>query len=63
MIKFWPIINSIKEVNFLNEIEELLEIIDIEQFVSFYVLLFKKIAKAIASPHFQVYLHIHQCFR
>jgi len=54
MIKYWPIINSSKEVLFLNELEEVLELTQPDEFQSILVPLFKQLAKSIGSPHFQV---------
>jgi serine/threonine-protein phosphatase 2A regulatory subunit B' len=39
---------------FLNEVEEILEITDPQEFVKFQVPLFQQIAKCVSSPHFQV---------
>jgi serine/threonine-protein phosphatase 2A regulatory subunit B' len=54
LIKYWPVTNSSKEVLFLNELEELLELTQPEQFKILLVPLFKQLSKAIGSPHFQV---------
>jgi serine/threonine-protein phosphatase 2A regulatory subunit B' len=54
LIKFWPIQNSQKEVLFLNELEELLELTPPEHFKKFMVPLFKQVGRAIGSSHFQV---------
>lgn len=54
IIKYWPVTNSSKEVLFLNELEELLELTQPEEFRKVLVPLFKNLAKAIGSPHFQV---------
>lgn len=54
LIKFWPVTNSQKEVLFLNELEEVLELVQPEEFKVALVPLFKQIAKTIGSPHFQV---------
>jgi len=54
LIKYWPIINSAKEVLFLNELEELLELTQPEEFQQILVPLFKQLSKSIGSPHFQV---------
>ena len=42
------------QVMFLGEIEEILDVIDPAQFQKVMVPLFKKIAKCVSSPHFQV---------
>lgn len=54
IISYWPATNSAKQNLFLSEIEEILFIIEPEQFVVIQTLVFKKIGECIASPHFQV---------
>ncbi|XP_064402528.1 serine/threonine-protein phosphatase 2A 56 kDa regulatory subunit epsilon isoform-like [Halichondria panicea] len=54
LLKFWPKTNSPKEVMFLGELEEILDIIDPAQFVLVQEILFKHLSKCISSPHFQV---------
>ena len=54
LLKFWPKTNSSKEVMYLGEIEEILDIIDPAQFVVIQEPLFKQLAKCVSSPHFQV---------
>jgi len=54
ILKYWPIINSAKEVLLLAELEELLELTRPDQFQVIIVPLFKQVAKCIGSPHFQV---------
>lgn len=54
LLKIWPKTNSTKEVMFLTEIEEILDIIPIEQFRKIACPLFRQIAKCIDSNHFQV---------
>lgn len=54
LLKFWPKTCSQKEVMFLGEIEEILDVIDLVQFDKIQVLLFKQIARCVSSPHFQV---------
>lgn len=55
LLKFWPKTCSQKEVMFLGEIEEILDVIDPPQFVKIQEPLFRQIAKCVSSPHFQVY--------
>lgn len=62
LLKFWPKTCSQKEVMFLGEIEEILDVIDPPQFVKIQEPLFRQIAKCVSSPHFQVYLFIHTIF-
>merc|ERR1711862_603850 len=54
LLKFWPKTSSQKEVMFLGEIEEILDVIDPNQFQRIQEDLFKQIAKCVSSPHFQV---------
>lgn len=54
LLKFWPKTSSQKEVMFLGEIEEILDAIEVAQFSRIMEPLFKKIAKCVSSPHFQV---------
>lgn len=56
LLKFWPKTCSQKEVMFLGEIEEILDVIDPPQFVKIQEPLFRQIAKCVSSPHFQVSL-------
>ena len=55
LLKFWPKTCSQKEVMFLGEIEEILDVIGPAQFVKIQEPLFKQIAKCVSSPHFQVW--------
>lgn len=43
---------------FLGELEEILDIIEPEQFVKIQEALFKQLAKCVSSPHFQVSLNL-----
>ena len=54
LLKFWPKINSQKEVKYLNLMEEILEVIEPVEFQKVMVPLFKQLAKCVSSPHFQV---------
>ncbi|TSK58187.1 Serine/threonine-protein phosphatase 2A 56 kDa regulatory subunit alpha isoform [Bagarius yarrelli] len=54
LLKFWPKTYSQKEVMFLGEIEEILDVIEPTQFKKIHEPLFKQISKCVASPHFQV---------
>ncbi|EDV23775.1 uncharacterized protein TRIADDRAFT_27264 [Trichoplax adhaerens] len=53
-LKYWPKSHSPKEVMFLNELEEILDVIEPTEFVKIQEPLFQQLAKCIASPHFQV---------
>ncbi|KAK9412041.1 serine/threonine-protein phosphatase 2A 56 kDa regulatory subunit alpha isoform [Crotalus adamanteus] len=54
LLKFWPKICSQKEVMFLGEIEEILDVIEPTQFKKIQEPLFKQIAKCVSSSHFQI---------
>jgi serine/threonine-protein phosphatase 2A regulatory subunit B' len=54
VLRFWPKVNSPKEVMFLNEIEEILDIIEPSEFVKVQVPLFQQISRCVSSSHFQV---------
>ncbi|KRY88809.1 Serine/threonine-protein phosphatase 2A 56 kDa regulatory subunit alpha isoform [Trichinella pseudospiralis] len=54
LIKYWPKTCSQKEVMFLNEIEEILDIIEPDQFKIVMQPLFRQFAKCVSSSHFQV---------
>ncbi|KAJ7307131.1 hypothetical protein JRQ81_009114 [Phrynocephalus forsythii] len=54
LLKYWPKTCTQKEVMFLGEIEEILDVIEPSQFVKIQEPLFKQVARCIASPHFQV---------
>ncbi|XP_078418364.1 protein phosphatase 2, regulatory subunit B', epsilon isoform X2 [Cetorhinus maximus] len=54
LLKFWPKTCSQKEVMFLGEVEEILDVIEPTQFVKIQDPLFKQISRCVSSPHFQV---------
>merc|ERR1719335_415816 len=54
LLRIWPCTCSSKEVLFLNEIEEVLELMQPTEFQKLQVPLFKRVALCIRSPHFQV---------
>ncbi|KAI1300652.1 Serine/threonine-protein phosphatase 2A 56 kDa regulatory subunit gamma isoform [Mortierella claussenii] len=54
LLRFWPKVNSPKEVMFLNEVEEILDVIEPSEFVKIEGPLFTQIARCVSSPHFQV---------
>uniref|UniRef100_A0A8C6ZQE4 Protein phosphatase 2 regulatory subunit B'alpha n=1 Tax=Nothoprocta perdicaria TaxID=30464 RepID=A0A8C6ZQE4_NOTPE len=54
LLKFWPKTCSQKEVMFLGEIEEILDVIEPTQFKKVEEPLFKQISKCVSSSHFQV---------
>eukprot|EP00732_Lithocolla_globosa_P003280 Lithocolla_globosa_v1_NODE_2556_length_1955_cov_492.368947.p1 type:complete len:257 gc:universal NODE_2556_length_1955_cov_492.368947:1362-592(-) len=54
LLKYWPKTNSPKEVMFLNEVEEILDVIEPDEFQKIMVPLFQQISRCVSSPHFQV---------
>ncbi|VDK83344.1 unnamed protein product [Onchocerca ochengi] len=54
LLKFWPKVHSPKEVMFLNEFEEILDVIEPTEFQKVMVPLFQQLARCVSSPHFQV---------
>ncbi|KAK5909010.1 hypothetical protein CgunFtcFv8_017019 [Champsocephalus gunnari] len=54
LLKFWPKTHSPKEVMFLNELEEILDVIEPSEFMKVQEPLFRQLAKCVSSPHFQV---------
>uniref|UniRef100_A0A183A0M3 Serine/threonine protein phosphatase 2A regulatory subunit n=1 Tax=Echinostoma caproni TaxID=27848 RepID=A0A183A0M3_9TREM len=53
LLKFWPKTHSPKEVMFLNELEEILDVVDPAEFRKIIKPLFTQLAKCVSSPHFQ----------
>ena len=58
LLKFWPKTHSPKEVMFLNELEEILDVIEPAEFQKVMDPLFRQLAKCVSSPHFQVFKQI-----
>eukprot|EP00105_Crassostrea_gigas_P036982 XP_019921130.1 PREDICTED: serine/threonine-protein phosphatase 2A 56 kDa regulatory subunit alpha isoform isoform X2 [Crassostrea gigas] len=54
LLKLWPKTCSQKEVMFLGEIEEILDVIEPTQFQKVMEPLFRQISRCVSSPHFQV---------
>ncbi|ODV64466.1 B56-domain-containing protein [Ascoidea rubescens DSM 1968] len=54
LLRFWPKINSPKEIMFLNEIEDIFEVMIPSEFVKIQVPLFVQLSKCIQSSHFEV---------
>jgi len=54
LLKYWPKVNSPKEVMFLHEVEEVLDVTDQIEFQKIQVPLFQQLARCINSQHFQV---------
>lgn len=57
LLKYWPKTCSQKEVMFLGEIEEVLDVIEPSQFTRIQEPLFRQVSKCVSSPHFQVSAH------
>lgn len=54
LLRYWPKVHSNKEIIFLSEIEEILDIIESNEFQKIMVSLFRQIARCIQSDQFQV---------
>lgn len=54
LLKFWPLTNSHKEVLFLGELEEVLELTQSDEFAQVQEPLFRQISRCLTSSHFQV---------
>ncbi|BFZ59932.1 serine/threonine-protein phosphatase 2A 56 kDa regulatory subunit delta isoform [Saitoella coloradoensis] len=54
LLRYWPKVNSPKEVMFLNEVEDIFEVMEPTEFVKIQVPLFRQLAKSVSSQHFQV---------
>jgi len=54
LLKYWPATNSAKEVLFLNELEDLLELTQAEEFKQLIHPLAHQLSRSVGSPHFQV---------
>jgi serine/threonine-protein phosphatase 2A regulatory subunit B' len=54
LLRYWPKTNSTKEVMYLNEVEDIFEVMDPGEFAKVQEPLFHQLAKSVASPHFQV---------
>lgn len=54
LLRFWPKVHSPKEVMFLNELEEILDVIEPAEFQKIMTPLFQQLAMCVSSPHFQV---------
>ncbi|XP_071995954.1 serine/threonine-protein phosphatase 2A 56 kDa regulatory subunit delta isoform isoform X2 [Engystomops pustulosus] len=54
LLRFWPRTHSPKEVMFLNELEEILDVMEPSEFTKIMEPLFRQLAQCVSSPHFQV---------
>ncbi|XP_010533199.1 PREDICTED: serine/threonine protein phosphatase 2A 57 kDa regulatory subunit B' iota isoform-like [Tarenaya hassleriana] len=59
LLKYWPVTNSQKELMFISELEEILEMTCMEEFQIFMVPLFKRIGCCLNSYHYQVAERAH----
>ncbi|XP_062090688.1 serine/threonine protein phosphatase 2A 57 kDa regulatory subunit B' kappa isoform-like [Humulus lupulus] len=59
LLKYWPITNSQKELMFLGELEEILEVINMVEFQKIMIPLFRRIAYCLNSSHYQVAERAH----
>ena len=63
LLRYWPKVNSPKEVMFLNEVEEILDVIEATEFHKIVTPLFTQLARCINSQHFQVSKDTAYAFR
>ena len=54
LLRYWPKVNSPKEVMFLNEVEEILDVIEAGEFAKIMQPLFVQLSRCINCQHFQV---------
>ncbi|KAI8890729.1 protein phosphatase 2A regulatory B subunit [Backusella circina FSU 941] len=54
LLRYWPKVNSPKELMFLNEVEELLDVIEVQEFRKIMCPLFRKLGQCVSSDHVQV---------
>ncbi|CAO3689982.1 unnamed protein product [Rhizopus stolonifer] len=54
LLRYWPKVNSPKEVMFLNELEEIVEVADSNEFRNIMGSLFTKLGQCVSNTHFQV---------
>lgn len=59
LLKYWPVTNSQKELMFLGELEEILEMITMAEFQKVMLPLFRRIARCLNSSHYQVAERAH----
>lgn len=61
LLKYWPVTNSQKELMFLSELEEILEMTGVVEFQKIMVPLFRRIGCCLNSSHFQVIFLLFCC--
>ncbi|GLT28969.1 hypothetical protein SLA2020_038670 [Shorea laevis] len=59
LLKYWPVTNSQKELMFISELEEILEMINMAEFQKIMVPLFRRIGYCLNSSHYQVAERAH----
>nr|XP_043626954.1 serine/threonine protein phosphatase 2A 57 kDa regulatory subunit B' kappa isoform-like [Erigeron canadensis] len=59
LLKYWPVTSSQKQLMFLSELEELLELIRSDEFEKIMVELFRRLSCCLESYHFQVAERAH----
>ncbi|KAF7806335.1 serine/threonine protein phosphatase 2A 57 kDa regulatory subunit B' kappa isoform-like [Senna tora] len=59
LLKYWPVTNSQKELMFLSELEEVLEMTSMVEFQKIMVPLFRRIGGCLNSSHYQVAERAH----
>lgn len=67
LLKYWPVTNSQKELMFLSELEEILEMTSMVEFQKVMIPLFRRIGCCLNSSHYQVkillYFFLFLCYR
>lgn len=58
-LRYWPKVHCHKEVMFLNELEEILDVLDYDDFAKVRTIVFKKLADCTMSINFQVSERAH----
>lgn len=59
LLKYWPVTNSQKELMFISEVEEILEMTSMDEFHKIMVPLFRRIGCCLNSSHYQVAERAH----
>ncbi|CAN0900820.1 Serine/threonine protein phosphatase 2A 57 kDa regulatory subunit B' kappa isoform [Linum grandiflorum] len=59
LLKYWPVTNSQKELMFISELEEILEMTSMDEFHKVMVPLFRRIGACLNSSHYQVAERAH----
>ncbi|WCJ29724.1 Serine/threonine protein phosphatase 2A 57 kDa regulatory subunit B' kappa isoform [Euphorbia peplus] len=59
LLKYWPVTNSQKELMFISELEEILEMTTMEEFQKIMIPLFRRIGHCLNSSHYQVAERAH----